>query len=93
VPLKKASVALLSAQLEDMIIRILDKFGASARVFPTLSRVVEILPLPYSEAIQDMKKNKLLPMGCCRYCRHPPKRIGLPKLRFLREMMALNELL
>ncbi|MBT3067329.1 tyrosine-type recombinase/integrase [Rhodoferax sp. U11-2br] len=63
VPLTKAAMALLSAQLEDITINMLDKFGASDWVFPTLSREGEITPLPYSGAVRDMKKEELLPKG------------------------------
>lgn len=63
VPLTKAALALLSAQLEDVVITMFDKFGASDWVFPTLSREGEITPIPYSGTIRDMKKEELLPQG------------------------------
>ncbi len=63
VPLTKAAMALLSAQLEDITINMFDKFGASDWVFPTLSREGEITPIPYSGAVRDMKKEELLPKG------------------------------
>jgi integrase len=63
VPLTKAAMALLSAQLEDITINLFDEFGASDIVFPTLSRKGEITPIPYSGAIRDLKKEELLPKG------------------------------
>lgn len=63
VPLTKASMALLTAQLEDITIAMFDKFGASEWVFPTISRNGEIVPIPYSGAVRDMKEDELLPKG------------------------------
>lgn len=63
VPLTQVSVALLTSQMADISIDQFDKFGASELVFPTLSRQGEIVPIPYSGAIRDMKNEDLLPMG------------------------------
>jgi len=63
VPLTKAAMALLTQQLEDITINMLDKFGASVLVFPTLTRDGEITHIHYTGALRDMKKDQLIPKG------------------------------
>ena len=63
VPLTKAAMALLTQQLEDITINMLDKFGASDLVFPTLTRDGEITRIHYTGALRDMKKDQLIPKG------------------------------
>lgn len=61
VPLTKAAMVLLTQQLEDITINMLDKFGASELVFPTLSKDGEITHIHYTGALRDMKKDNLIP--------------------------------
>lgn len=61
VPLTNAAMALLNAQLEDVYIREVERLGASDYIFPTISREGDLVPLPYTGTMRDMKKDDLIP--------------------------------
>lgn len=61
VPLTKAAMALLTAQLEDITIVEFDRYAASDWVFPTLSREGDLVPIQYTGTLRDMKKEELIP--------------------------------
>lgn len=61
VPLTKAAMELLTAQLEDITINLFDQFSASEWVFPTLGVDGELRPIAYTGTMRDMKKADLIP--------------------------------
>ncbi|MEO8123252.1 MAG: tyrosine-type recombinase/integrase [Burkholderiales bacterium] len=63
VPITQASMALLSAQLEDITINHFDTLAASDWVFPVVGRDGELRPIAYTGTLRDMKKDEILPKG------------------------------
>jgi integrase len=63
VPITRAAMALLSAQLEDVLITEGDRLGAAELVFPTVGTDGELRPIQWTGALRDMKKDELLPKG------------------------------
>lgn len=61
VPLTKAAMELLTAQLEDITINLFDQFSASEWVFPTVGVDGELRPIAYTGTMRDMKKADLIP--------------------------------
>jgi len=63
VPITQASMALLTAQLEDITLNHIDAMSASEWVFPVIGRDGELRPIAYTGTLRDMKKDDLLPKG------------------------------
>ena len=63
VPITQAAMALLTAQMEDVVLANFDTLSASEWVFPTVGRDGELRPIAYTGALRDMKKDDLLPKG------------------------------
>lgn len=63
VPITQASMALLTAQLEDITLNHFDTLSASEWVFPVIGRDGELHPIAYTGTLRDMKKDALLPKG------------------------------
>ncbi|MFT3953793.1 MAG: tyrosine-type recombinase/integrase [Piscinibacter sp.] len=61
VPLTRASMELLTAQLEDIMINQFEQFSASEWVFPTVGLDGELRPIAYTGTMRDMKKDELIP--------------------------------
>ena len=61
VPITKAAMALITAQLEDLTINQFETMGASELVFPTIGLDGELKPIAWTGAMRDMKKDGLLP--------------------------------
>lgn len=61
VPITKAAMALITAQLEDLTINQFETMGASELVFPTIGLDGELKPIAWTGAMRDMKKDDLLP--------------------------------
>jgi integrase len=63
VPITQAAMALLMAQMEDVVLANFDTLSASEWVFPTVGRDSELRPIAYTGTLRDMKKDELLPRG------------------------------
>lgn len=63
VPITQAAMALLTAQMEDVVLGNFDTLSASEWVFPTVGRDGELRPIAYTGTLRDMKNDELLPKG------------------------------
>lgn len=61
VPLTAAAMALLNAQLEDLLFNVPAEVAAGEWIFPTLGKEGEPVPIAYTGTMRDMKKDELLP--------------------------------
>lgn len=60
VPLTMAAERLLVAQMEDVYITNLERFGPTDYLFPAVAKDGSVGPMQYSAAIRDLKKKNLL---------------------------------